>query len=114
MPKELEIGERVQAGCLVIEATGEFTRFQYTRFINAVRRGIKPGISRVIIDLGRLDHMSASSLAELAETYQILADAGCQLVLACPGPQVRKLLVLSFLDKLIGTADSVEAAVSRQ
>jgi len=105
---------RLQAGCLVIEAAGEFTKPQCARFLNTVRRGIKPGISKVIIDLARLDHMSASSLAELAETYQILADAGCQMVLASPSAQVRKLLALSFLDKLIGTADSIEAAVSQQ
>lgn len=57
--------------------------------------------------------MSTSSLAELAETHQILADAGCQLVLACPNAQVRKFLVLSFLDKLLKTTGTIEKAVGK-
>jgi anti-anti-sigma factor len=112
MPDRLKLAERIQAGCLIVEVIGEFTGTQCARIINTVRHGVGPGISRAVLDLRRLEHMSASSLAELAETHRILADAGCRLVLACPNTQVRKLLILSFLDKLIETADSVEKAIA--
>lgn len=108
----LTLESRVENGCVILEANGEFTNYQRGRFVSAVRNAVTPGIRKVIVDANGLIHMSASALAELAEIHCLLAEDGCQLVLVSLTSQVRKMLILSFLDKVIATAPTVEAALA--
>jgi anti-anti-sigma factor len=112
MERSLILQCRVEGGCVVLEASGEFTCHHRGRFVNTIRREMQPGVRKVVVDVGGLERMTASALAELAEIHCMLAEAGCQLVMVNLTAQVRKLLLLSFLDKVIATASSVEEALA--
>jgi anti-anti-sigma factor len=108
----LTLASRMENGCVILEANGEFTRHQRGRFVGAIKHAIGPGVQKVIVEASGLTQISPSALAELAEVHCMLADGGCRLVLVNLAAQVRKMLVLSFLDKVIATAPTVEAALA--
>jgi anti-anti-sigma factor len=103
---------RVEGGCLILKASGEFTHQQCGRFYNKVRHEVVPGIRKVIVDAAGLTHMTASALGELAQIHCLLDETGCPLVLAGPSAQVRRMLLLAFLDKVIPIALTVEEALA--
>jgi len=107
----LTLDSRVERGCLILAVSGELVRYRCGRLINGIRENLNPGVQKVIIDARGLTHMTASALAELVEIHMLLAESGRQLVLAAPSAQVRRLLVLGFLDKLILTVPAVEDAL---
>jgi anti-sigma B factor antagonist len=113
VPVPLIFEKRVEGGCLILKAAGDFAEHDCGTFISTVRRGILPGVTRVILDMDGVGRISSAALTELAAERHRLADAGCQLVLACANDKVRKLLSLSLLDKAVTTVDSVEKALNR-
>lgn len=108
----LLLESRMQGGCLVLAVHGELTQRQCARFLNKVRHEVSPGVRRVIIDAAGLTFLTASALGELAQLYLLLTDSGASLVLAGPSAQIRRMLLLSFLDKVIPVALSVEEALA--
>jgi len=107
----LTVGVRVERGVPVLKVDGELALSGSVRILNAIRRHLGPGVKTVILDMSDVERISASALGALSEINHSLTESGCRLVLAGPGMQVRKMLVLSFLDKVIGTAGSVEEAL---
>lgn len=105
---------RVESGCLIIEICGEFRRFRCGEFMNRIRHELSSSITRVILDVRGLTFMTASALAELVELHQLLAEHGCRLIVAGPTLQMRKMLIMSFLDKIIVTAPTMEDAVAQR
>ena len=108
----LTLESRVDGDCAILEASGEFTSHQCGRFLNMVRQEVRPGIRKVIVDASRLEHMTASALAELAEIHCILAESGCRLILVGLTSQVHKMLFISSLDKIIATVPTVKDALA--
>lgn len=110
MPLTFE--KRVEGNCLIVKVAGDCAEHECGTFISAVKQGIQPGVTKVILGMDGVGHMSSAVLAELATEHKRLADAGCQLVLACAGNKVRRLLSLSTLDKVVPTVDSIEKALA--
>ena len=111
MGDALILDSRVERGCLILAVSGELVRYRCGRLINSIRERLNPGVQKVVIDVSRLTHMTASALAELVEIHMLLAEGGHQLILAAPSAQVRRLLVLAFLDKVIPTVPVLEDAL---
>ena len=112
MPVSLTVEKRVEGDCLVLKATGNVVEHECSTLLGAIRQGLRPGIARVILDMGGVAHMSSAAVTELATERHRLAAAGCQLVLACANGKLRKLISLGLLDKAATTVDSVEKALA--
>jgi anti-anti-sigma factor len=113
MTQLLTVEGRVERGVPVLRVGGELERCGSARVLSAIRLHHRPGAGKLILDMSDVERISASALAVLSEIHHSLALAGCQLILACAGMQVKKMLVLSFLDKVIRVAGSIEEAVGR-
>lgn len=114
MSDVLMVSARLERSCVILDVSGEFTRYQFGRFIGRVRQEVRPGIRKVIVDAGGLTHMSPSALGEVAETCRVLNDGGCQLVMVGLAPRIRRMLAVSALDKLIPVALTVEDALGAE
>lgn len=112
MSETFSIDERIVDGQRILKTAGPLKHQGCKTLASALRRDMVDGVSRVILDIDGLTHMSSDSLDTLASEHRFLADAGCQVVLAGRNPEVRQLLSLSSLDEVIKTVDSVEDALA--
>ncbi|GAB1355753.1 MAG TPA: STAS domain-containing protein [Candidatus Rifleibacterium sp.] len=69
------------------------------------------GKKKVIIDLTGVEMICSSAITTLVKHHMSLQSKGGKLFVAGCNPSVKKILQLLGLDKLIGVADSVEAAL---
>ena len=111
MGKGLRLEKRIEGGCLVFKAAGEFTELDCGTLVSATRQGLAPGVRRVILDVSGITFMSSAVLGELAAERHRLAGSGCELALVCGDSRVRSLLALSGLDKVVPPLESVAEAL---
>ena len=64
--------------------------------------------SRVVVDLSGVEFVDSTALGSLVAVRQRLGDG--RLVLAAPGPDVRRTLEVSGLGRHFSLSDSVDAA----
>ena len=67
----------------------------------------------VVVDLGEVDWVNSVGLGMLMVLYQEVAKAGGRTVFANPRERVVKILKATKLDRVLKTAESVEAAVAQ-
>jgi anti-sigma B factor antagonist len=111
MAKGLRLEKYVEGGCLILKAAGEFTELDCGALVSATRQGLAPGVRRTILDVSGVTFMSSVILGELAAERHRLAGSGCELVLVCGDSKVRSLLLLSGLDKVVPSLESIEEAL---
>ncbi|ACZ31761.1 anti-sigma-factor antagonist [Xylanimonas cellulosilytica DSM 15894] len=68
------------------------------------------GRARVVVDLGAVDHVDSSGLGALIAGLKATRQAGGGLRIARVGEQVRAVLKLTNLDRILVPYDSVEEA----
>lgn len=66
---------------------------------------------RVVLDVAEVSYLDSSAIAVLVEVIRRLRDVGGRLLLVKMSPRVRNVMEVTRLGTLIGTADSVEAAL---
>jgi len=73
---------------------------------------IERGDSRIIVDLEHVDFLDSAGVAVMINGLRLASNSAGTLVLVQPGDQVRRMLRLTNLDKVLQTFPSVEDAVS--
>ena len=73
---------------------------------------ISPQQPLVVIDCSQLRFIGSSGLAALLAAQQAARAAGGTLRLAAPQPQIRELLRVSRLERILTVHDSVEQALA--
>lgn len=111
--RTLRLEARNEGKFRVLKAVGQLTETETNEFLEALRREMKSGSPRVILDMDGLLYMSSAGLGALVSVHPGFMGAGVRLILAGTNSKVRKLLALTSLDKLIESADSVEEAIGR-
>jgi anti-sigma B factor antagonist len=71
---------------------------------------IAAGRTRVVIDLSAIDFMDSSGLGALIGCLKSARQAGGDLRIAAPTPQVSMVLKLSNLDRVLKAHDTAESA----
>lgn len=79
---------------------GEFTIFLHTDEVN-----------KLIIDLEEVEYCDSSGLSAILLAYRILQAEEGQIRLAAPTKNVRGLIEISQLDRILPITDSVDAAL---
>ncbi len=80
-------------------------------FDAAIQEAEDTGKKKVIIDLTGVEMICSSAITTLVKHHMSLQGKGGRLFVVGCNASVKKILQLLGLDKLIGVADSVEAAL---
>ena len=111
--RTLQLEARSEGKHRVLKVSGQLTETETAEFLEALKREMKSGSPRLILDMDGLQYMSSAGLGALVSMHPAFLGAGVRLIVAGTNSKVRKLLTLTSLDKLIESADSVEEAIGR-
>ncbi|MEU4310887.1 STAS domain-containing protein [Streptomyces rochei] len=99
-PDRLSIATTVTDGVRVVTVAGEIDQSNSAQLTRALRAD-GPGLSGIVIDMGRVTFMDSSGLNVLIAAHQDLTAAGGWLRLAAPTAAVLRVLQLVGVDQLI-------------
>lgn len=94
----------------VVRGRGKLNMVNAPAFRSAVLKAIEEGSHRVVVDLSAVDFMDSSGLGALVSCLKSARQAGGDLRIAAPSPQVLMVLRLSNLDRVLASFDEAEAA----
>lgn len=110
----MDIGRRFRGGLTVLDLSGRFVvsagESEILPFRSAIRALIGDGRVLVALNLAALTSIDARGLGELVFARTVLRSHGGDLTLVDPSATVRKLLVVTRLDKIFRVFDSELAA----
>jgi anti-sigma B factor antagonist len=105
----VEAVERRDGG-IVVRLAGEIDLYNANDVAAALEEVADGDPARVVIDLTGVEFVDSTALGTLVAARQRLG--GGRLVLAAPGPDVRRALEVSGLDQHFTLSDSVDAALA--
>lgn len=79
----------------------------------ALQSAVTSGHPRLVVDLHDVPFADSSGLTALVAALRAARIAGGDLRLACPGEQVRSILAITLLDRVLCCHSSVEEALAR-
>ncbi|KZC95100.1 MULTISPECIES: STAS domain-containing protein [Clavibacter] len=94
----------------VVAVTGMLNMASAPELREAVHDALAGGASRIVVDLAEVDFIDSSGLGALIAGLKSARDAGGDLRLSAPGPQVAMVLQLSNLDRVLIASPTSEAA----
>lgn len=97
-------------GVGVIAPEGRLNMVSAKQLTEAVAGLIDGGTFRIVVDLAATDFMDSSGLGALIAGLKSTRQAGGDLRLARPTEQVRTVLTLTNLDRVLRARDTVEGA----
>jgi anti-sigma B factor antagonist len=95
---------------VVLAITGDFTADDEDRFIREVKVSIENSSSNVILDCSKMTLIDSKGLESLLWLSDELHQNGNKLRLASISSAVQNVFVLTRLDRVFNSYDSVEAA----
>jgi anti-sigma B factor antagonist len=97
-------------GSIVVRLAGELDLYNVTEVSEALTQAAAELPERLVIDLGNVDFLDSTALGAIVEAHRELADT--RLLLAAPGPDVRRALDVSGLARHFDVRNSVEDALA--
>jgi anti-sigma B factor antagonist len=95
-------------GGLVIRLAGELDLYNVAEVSAALAQAAEQAPDRLVIDLEEVEFVDSTALGALVEAGRGL---GTQMLLAAPGPDVRRALDVSGLSSHFDVRDSVDDAL---
>ncbi|NGP04194.1 STAS domain-containing protein [Rhodococcus sp. 14C212] len=95
---------------VVVRPEGRLNMVAAPRLREQLRGLVEGGSARVVVDLGATEFIDSSGLGALVSGLKAARQAGGDLRLASPTAQVRSVLSLTSLDRVLRTYDSADAA----
>jgi anti-sigma B factor antagonist len=96
--------------CTRIHGTGRLDMAGAPRLRATVAEAVTDGATRVVIDLGGTEFMDSSGLGALIGCLKVVRQAGGELRIAAPRPQVVMVLELTSMHRVLTPYDTVEEA----
>ncbi|MDD3146934.1 MAG: STAS domain-containing protein [Candidatus Riflebacteria bacterium] len=95
----------------IVKVTASIFFDAVQEFDAAIQEAEDTGNKKVIVDLDGVEMICSSAITTLVKHHMSLQARGGKLFVAGCNASVKKILQLLGLDKLMGMADSVEAAL---
>jgi anti-sigma B factor antagonist len=102
----------LRAGCVIVALRGELDIESAPALREELLGLLRPGTSRLIIDLSAVDYADASGAAVLVGTGRRAGLLGGWLRLAAPAPAVVTVLTVTGLNRHLATFATVEEAIT--
>jgi anti-anti-sigma factor len=103
----VEAVERHNGG-MVVRLGGELDLYNVGEVRTALARAAEQAPERLVIDLGAVDFLDSTALGALVEAGR---GSEIRMLLAAPGPEVRRALEVSGLTSHFDVRDSVDDAL---
>lgn len=81
------------------------------QFHDAMKHAIASNHKKVVIDLGEVEWMNSSGIGLLVSAYTTLKNAGSEMKLARTTDKIQSLLVITKLNSVFDSHDSIDAAI---
>ena len=94
----------------VLELAGEVDFYERQRFVDAVDQAAH-GPNLLVIDLDRVRYMDSIGLGVLIGAHKMMIERGGRFTIVAATPLIRRLVVMTGLDRLFGMHDDVACAV---
>ncbi|OUE30547.1 Anti-sigma-B factor antagonist [Clavibacter michiganensis] len=94
----------------VVTASGLLNMAAAPELRQAIHDALDAGPPRILVDLAGVEFIDSSGLGALIAGLRAARDAGGDLRIAAPGPQVVMVLQLSNLDRVLVSTPTAEAA----
>ena len=102
----------LRAGCVIVALRGELDIESAPALREELLGLLRPGTSRLIIDLSAVDYADASGAAVLVGTGRRAGLLGGWLRLAAPAPEVTRVLSVTGLSRHLVTFPTVSEAIT--
>ena len=96
-------------GAVVVRLAGELDLYNVSEVSVALAQAAEQAPERLVVDLGEVDFVDSTALGALVEARRGLET---RLLLAAPGPDVRRALEVSGLAAHFDVRDSVDEALT--
>jgi anti-anti-sigma factor len=100
-----------RAGCVIVALRGELDIASAPTLREELLALLRPGASRLVIDLSAVGYADASGIAVLVGSRRRAGLLGGWLRLAAPTPAIAEVLAATGLDRHLATFPTVEAAI---
>lgn len=105
--------ERSEVGAATVLApSGRLNMVSAPRFKSCVDEEVGAGNARLVVDLSGVEFIDSSGLGAIVGGLKAARQAGGDLRIAAAGEQVRAVLELTNLDRILRPYDSVEDAAA--
>lgn len=102
--------EELAPGVAVLRCTGRLNMVAAKQFRSHIDETVRGGHRKVAVDLGGVSFIDSSGLGALVGGLKSARQAGGDLRIAAAGDQVRSVLELTNLARVLRPHDSVESA----
>lgn len=106
----MQINTSSEGRVTVVHCDGRLTMVAAPALKSAIDSTVEAGTPQVVVDLSQTSFVDSSGLGALVAGLKKARQAGGDLRIAGPGEQVRTVLGLTNLDRILRPYDSVEAA----
>ena len=106
----MDFQERDLGGIVVLAPQGRFNLVSAPRVKARIDDLAHSGRARIVVDLAGVDFIDSSGLGALIGGLKTARQAGGDVRIAAPGEQVRAVLGLTNLDRILMPYNTVEAA----
>lgn len=106
----MDFTEEERDGCVVLAPEGKFNLVAAPPFKARIDELVAGGRVRIVVDLHGVDFIDSSGLGALIGGLKAARQQGGDLRIAAPGTQVRAVLKLTNLDRILSPHDTVEEA----
>ncbi|MEH6622985.1 MAG: STAS domain-containing protein [Dietzia maris] len=95
---------------VVVTPTGRLNMVAAPRLREQLRQLVDDGSRHLVVDLSSTEFIDSSGLGALISGLKAARQAGGDLRIAAPTEQVRRVLTLTKLDKVLAAHETAEAA----
>jgi len=85
---------------------GEIDIYSIEKFRETIENQIKTQVPEIILDCSELSYMDSTGMGVLIELRNKTKEMGQKIVMLNPRPNIKKLLTLTGVDKIIEVIDS--------
>ena len=109
----LEITVTIRKKALIVSLSGELDHHTAKDVKNLIEEVIKNrGVVNLIFDFTNLTFMDSSGIGVVIGRYKLIRSLGGKVTIASPARNVKKLLSMSGINKIIEIFDDVDSALN--
>ena len=90
----------------MVSIRGEIDIYSIEKFRDTIEEKIKTQASEIILDCSELSYMDSTGMGVLIELRNKTKELGQKIIMMNPRPNIRKLLALMGVDKIIEIVDN--------
>ncbi|HBC88462.1 MAG TPA: hypothetical protein DCZ94_16055 [Lentisphaeria bacterium] len=107
----MTINQRKDGGITVLELQGRLDSFSSHDTDRQVTKLIDDGVLKIVLDLSGLEYVSSAGLRVVLSAAKRIRQAQGKMVLACPAPQVKKVLDVAGFSTILPIFATMDEAV---